>query len=196
MKISRELQQAIELYRSRVAFRRERKKHDRTLNQVMEMGGLVAGQIWRPKFDGIVVLWDEENTFSVTSFGDSSSHLVVILDVTETPLGSYHKIRVAPLYGFSPYEDSRIEHPSESDGDIIIRDETVMGYQFVVAYWNAQDMLRENLGTCLGQIGNFQTLLNNVKVGIPSDEKVLQFRAELNAETEYLRAPCQEEEYL
>lgn len=193
MTISRELQAAIELFHKREAFRLERQKRDRTLDQVMETEGLVVGQIWRPKFDGIVTLWDTTTTFSVTSFCESSAHLVVVLDATETPYGSYHKIRVVPIYGFSSFEDSRIEHPSEDAGDIVIKDETIMGYPFVVAYWNAQDMLRENLDMCLGQIGNFQTLVNNVKVGIPSDERVRQFRAELNTETEYLRAPCQKE---
>jgi len=204
--ISAELAQAIEKFRERE--QRRRKAPVKTLEQIEQEGGLKVGQIWRTRFDGIIVPGREtEQSFSVTGL-NSTPHLVVIIEAeggTGTPRGKYYEIRVAPISGELQYA---------GNGDCIIGEEdSPLGYPFMVELWSAQPMLRENLDCCLGVFDVVQhktivdmlqqqqkeiqrkgenplSLEETVMKGLYHNP-IMRFRAHEYEETAYLREPVE-----
>lgn len=117
----------------------------KTWEEVEVEGGLSVGQIWRTRFDRIIVPGREnEGAFSVADL-DSAPHLVVILEAeagTGTSCGLYHRIRVAPA-------SAEVEYAAE--GDLVVSEkDSPLGYALMLELWNEQSMLRENLDCCLG----------------------------------------------
>jgi hypothetical protein len=147
--VSPELAQVIERFRERETRRRERPL--KTLLEVKQSGGLKIGQIWRTRFENVIVPTAEtENSFSVTDL-NSRPHLVVIINVSTSQInsrGDWHVIQVAPTSANTDYS---------SDADLVV-DEKVspLEYSFMIELWNQQLMLSENLDRCLGYFDEIQ----------------------------------------
>lgn len=144
--ISPILKRAFDIYRKKLAA--EPKAKPRTLQEVLADGGLEVGQIWRTKNERIAVpLPDGEEKLSVSHLG-SIPHLVVVSNTsveTRKFLGKmYHVIKVIPV-------DDNIHY--ESNGDVVfLENENPLKYPFMLAIWNQQETLRENLDSCLGKL--------------------------------------------
>lgn len=206
VKISPELARAIEKFRER----EERRSQSpvKTFVEVEREGGLKVGQVWRTRFDGIVVPGREtEKSFSVADL-DSRAHLVVITEAEVgkgTPCGDYHIIRVAPVCVESEYA---------GEGDLSVGEgDSPLGYSFMIELWNEQPMLRENLDCCLGAFDPVQhkailetvqqqrekiqregkkplSLEETVMKGLYHDP-IMRLRAHEYEETAYLRVPVE-----
>lgn len=192
------------------AYRQRRREFPAKSLSEIGWDGLKVGQIWRTKFEGIVVPTAEgEEVFSATEL-NSNPHLVVITDrnVAVQPLDSktYHVISVAPI-------DSDIDYADEDKEDLIIpEDETPLGYSFMVQLWNKKPMLFENLDSCLGEINQNSLTkllgaLNQSEEGkLIGDEfspeaviirgefhnPIMRYRAKEYEDTKYLRMPVEQ----
>lgn len=182
----------------------EAKLDIRTLDDVGS-SGLVAGQIWRTKIDRIVLptLTGPE----VTSILEMASvpRLVVIANpfvenlYAEESHRAYRIVEVIPVTDNVEYADS---------GDLVLSDDdSPLGYAVMLEVWNRQQMIFDNLDSCLATIQDDAIIRQYIcpdktpeydlgdyswfgllKSGGYSDQK-MRFRAREFENTAYLRDP-------
>jgi tetratricopeptide (TPR) repeat protein len=176
---------------------------------LLEIGidGLQVGQVWRTRVEDVALpKIDGEETASIAEL-NSDAHLVLITNpsVRTRRIGpkTYHVIRVLPI-------DTDTEYAME--GDLVVeRAESPLGYSFMAQLWNEQEMLQENLESCLGEfreeshpriwkslarqgqrplvLGAFS--LENIIINGLFYDPALRYRAREYEETQYLRAPVE-----
>ena len=209
-KISPILTRAFDIYRKKQLA--EPKADSRSLKAMLAKDGLEVGQIWRTKLENISVpLVDGEERTSVSKLG-SVPHLVVITNTSvETQMLSsknYRLIKVMPV-------DDNFHYAREMDV-VFDEKESPLGYAFSLQVWNQQEILSENLDTCLGMIevspSSFEgqdilsflrkmgtesvsnadfSLFGIIEKGLYSDP-AMRHRARAFEKTSYLRVPVQE----
>lgn len=184
------------------------KRETQSWDEFQTAGGVLrVGQIWRPKTNGIVIPGRDNSQPSSIAELESSPHLVVIIDCTDTPVQSgdvsYHPIRVAPI-------DADLEYAG-ADDFIVRENDSPLGYSFLVQTWNEQLMLAENLECLLAELDESEhpTIFERLKSAGDGElaegafsleavimkgrysDPVMRYRAKEYEDTAYLRVPVQ-----
>jgi hypothetical protein len=144
--ISPIIKQAFNIYRKKQSV--PPRENLQSLDEVLNKDGLEVGQMWRTKLEEITVPTPEgEEKYSVSKLG-SVPHLVVITNTSvenqQLLSKNYPVIKVIPV-------DDNFQYAR--DTDIVFSEvENPLGYPFMLACWNQQEMLLENLDRCLGKL--------------------------------------------
>lgn len=141
------------------------------LERFLSESALKIGQIWRTRFDEIIVPTSDGEDLQSGSMMGSVPHMVIIVDpdVDEVVIGekTYRVIRVAPI-------DHSVEFARDPDV-FVTDDESPIGHGFLIQSWNVREMLVCNLSAMLGEI-DFEPR----SLADRSDEKIHDFLANLS----------------
>jgi hypothetical protein len=188
-------------------FREHRRNFPAKTLRELGIDGLRIGQVWRTRVEDIAVPTMNEEERASASELNSNPHLVLITNpnVETRRIGArtYHVVRVLPI-------DTDIDYAGE--GDLVMdRDESPLGYSFMAQLWNEQEMLQENLDSCLGELNDknhpaiWKSLdrqgrrplapgafsLENIIINGLFYDPFFRYRAKEYEETQYLRVPVE-----
>jgi hypothetical protein len=117
----------------------------RTLEEVLNDGGVKFAQMWKPKTDNILLITPKGNEYHSFIDFNSVPHFVVVVT------NENEKILDHELVGAFPIHDE--EDLINKDDLLLKKENSPTGYSFFVQSWNQScKILVDNLDVCIGEI--------------------------------------------
>lgn len=128
---------------------------------------LRKGQIWLCKQEYFDVLGNQ--------IIGNMPFLVLIVSNVES-ICNEDFVRIQPISPFTEFK---------AEDDIIINDDSIIGFEFIVETWNEQPILTEILEEYVGELDNCEIMFDETEVDLFNNQK--EFRKAEIRNTEYLR---------
>jgi len=105
----------------------------------------------------------------------NTPYLVLVISITEN-IANESFVRIRPISPFTEFQAA---------DDIIISDNSITGFEFIIETWNEQPILTELLNEYVGELDNDEAMVHETDVNLSNNQK--EFRKAEIRNTEYLR---------
>lgn len=105
----------------------------------------------------------------------NTPYLVLVISNTEN-IANESFVRIHPISPFTEFQAA---------DDIIISDNSITGFEFIIETWNEQPILTELLDEYVGELDNDEAMVHETEVNLSNNQR--EFRKTEIRNTEYLR---------
>jgi hypothetical protein len=105
----------------------------------------------------------------------NTPYLVLVISNTEN-IANESFVRIHPISPFTEFQAA---------DDILISDNSITGFEFIIETWNEQPILTELLDEYVGELDNDEAMVHETEVNLSNNQK--EFRKAEIRNTEYLR---------